>query len=597
MTSSPIDEIKSKLDIVEVIQGYIRLQKAGRNYKALCPFHSEKTPSFMVSPERQIWHCFGCSKGGSIFDFVMEIEGVEFADALRILAQRAGVELKKVDPKLKTERTRLYEICDLANRFFIKQLEASQAGKNIQKYLIERGLTPETIKDWQIGYAPKEWRALLSFLKSRGYPEEEILKAGLIVEKEERVAGEKYYDRFRDRIIFPICDLNGLVIGFTARENPYRPDSRVGKYINIPNSLIYDKSRVLYGLDKAKLDIKKKNLCLLVEGQLDVIMSHQAGTKNVVASSGTALTEEQLKILKRYTENLATAFDMDLAGETATKRGMDLAIQLGFNTKVISLPDNQDPADCLKKDISIWSGAVEGAQGLIEFYLDNAFSKNNPQTVEGKKEITQVLLPVIKKIPNKVEQAHWLQEIARRLKVQEGVLVEEMKKVKDFSIWELSSQKGSQAPSKKVLKEGTNLEEYTLGLVLANLDKFKDCKDEPCYLFTKSELKEIFRILKKNKEEQINLENFQKNLPADLAVLLDYLVFRSEASQSLVDEFEPAKEIKFCFNQLRKRYLRQRLNQLNLAIAEAEKRDDKALLEKLTEDFKKAASQLPSTTL
>ncbi len=591
--NSSIDEIKNRLDVIEVIQGYIRLQKAGRNYRALCPFHSEKTPSFMVSPERQIWHCFGCNRGGSIFDFVMEIEGVEFADALRILARRAGVELKKVDPKLKTERTRLYEICDLANRFFIKQLEASQTGRNIQQYLIGRGLSPKTIEDWQIGYAPSPpaggWRALLDFLVSRGYPQEEILKSGLIVEREQKTAKDKYYDRFRDRIIFPIADLNGAVIGFTARENPSRPDNRVGKYINTPNTLIYDKSRVLYGLDKAKLDIKKKNLCVLVEGQMDVIMSYQAGIRNVAASSGTALTEQQLKILKRYTENLAMAFDTDLAGETATKRGMDLAIQFGFNTKVISLPDSQDPADCIKKDVAIWSETIDGAQGLIEFYLDNVFSKNNPQTAEGKKEITRILLPVIKKIPNKVEQAHWLQEVARRLKVQEGALVEEMKRMKQPFMGERGL---SQEASSKSLIEDANLEEYTLGLVLANLGGFKECKDEPCYLFTKSELKEIFRILKKNKKGQINLGSFRKKLPANLATLSNYLVFKSEAYQNLVDEFEPEKEIKFCFSQLRKRYLRQKLNQLNLAIVEAETRDDKVSLKKLTEEFDKLSKQI-----
>jgi len=191
MTNSPVDEIKNRLDIVEVIQGYIRLQKAGRNYRALCPFHSEKTPSFMVSPERQIWHCFGCGAGGSIFDFIMQMEGVEFGDALRILAQRAGVELKKIDPKLKTERTRLYEICHLANCFFVRQLEASQAGKNIQKYLASRGLQSKTIKDWQIGYAPNQWRALVNFLKSRGYPEEEIVKAGLAVERSKDVQDDR----------------------------------------------------------------------------------------------------------------------------------------------------------------------------------------------------------------------------------------------------------------------------------------------------------------------------------------------------------------------------------------------------------------------
>ena len=586
MISSPVDEIKNRLDIVEVIGGYIRLQKAGRNYKALCPFHSEKMPSFVVSPEKQMWHCFGCNKGGSIFDFVMEMEGVEFGDSLRMLAQRAGVELKKVDPKLKTERSRLYEICYLANQFFIKQLVASQAGKKIQQYLTGRGLKPMTVKNWQLGYAPNQWQALLDFLKNQGYPDEEIAKAGLVVKKEKK---DEYYDRFRDRIIFPIHDLNGLVIGFTSRENPEQPDSRMGKYINTPNTLIYDKSQVIYGLDKAKLDIRKNNLCILVEGQMDVLMAHQAGSENVVASSGTALTEKQLRIIKRYTENLATAFDMDLAGQTATKRGIDLALQFGFNTKVIGLPKEQDPADCLQKNPSLWSQAVGQASGLIEFYLENAFSKYDGQTVEGKKEISKILLPMIKKISNKVEQAHWLQELARQLKVQEGILVEEMGKIKNFS-----AKGGDESFTKEnpVSKKIINLEDYTLGLILINLRKMKRFKREPAYLFTDSELAEIFKSLKKSRTKKVKLKDFLVDLSVELANRLNKIVFKAEAQKSLLDKFEPTKEIRFCFSQLRSRYWREKLDQLNLSIRQAEEKQDKDLLKKLTEEFNKIAKQI-----
>jgi len=580
MTSSPVDEIKNKLDVVDIIQGYIRLQKAGQNYKALCPFHSEKAPSFVVSPEKQMWKCFGCGAGGSIFDFVMQMEGVEFGDALRMLAQRAGVELKKIDPKLKTEKTRIYEICHLANQFFIRQLTASQAGKNIQKYLTGRGLKTTVIKDWQIGYAPKKWQALLDFLGGRGYSDDEISKAGLAVKKEGK---NEYYDRFRDRIIFPIHDLNGLVIGFTARENPEQPDSRMGKYINTPNTLIYDKSQAIYGLNKAKLDIKKENLCVLVEGQMDVLMTHQAGFKNVVASSGTALTEKQLRILKRYTENLATAFDMDLAGEVATKRGIDLAIQFGFNTKVINLPEKQDPADCLQKDSLVWPQLVSKATSIIEFYLSNALAKYDGQTIEDKKEIIKILLPVIKKIPNKIEQDHWLQELAQRLKVQEKSLFEEMKKVKTGTVNENAVKETVSSPQTETI----NLEEYALGLILTNLRKMKRFKREPAYLFTNSEFAEIFKNLKKSKGKRNNLKKFREGLPVNLANQLDRLVFKTEARKSLLDKSEPVKEIRFCFSQLRKRNWQEKLDQLNLSIREAEMKKDKNSLKELTEEFNK----------
>ena len=592
MTSSPVDDIKNKLDIVDVIGGYIHLQKAGRNYKAPCPFHSEKSPSFMVSPERQLWKCFGCGKGGSIFDFVMEMEGIEFGDALKILAQRAGIELKKIDPKLKTERTRLYEICELANRFFIKQMEASSAGKEMQKYLINRGLKAKTIKDWQIGYAPNQWRSLRDFLNKQGYPNQEILKTGLVIETEKKISNDRYYDRFRDRIIFPIRDINGIVIGFTGRENPNNPDDRMGKYMNIPNTLLYDKSRAIYGLNKAKLEIKKKNLCILVEGQTDVIMSHQAGFVNVIASSGTALTDQQLVIIKRYTENLSIAFDTDLAGEMATKRGIDLALKFGFNTKVISLPDNQDPAGYIQKNPSLWEKAVEKAQDLIEFYLNNAILRNDPETVEGKKEISKSVLPMIKKISNKVEQAHWLQKTASKLKVQESVLIEEMEKIKDSDLEGGFSSLNKNIEVISSRNKTDELEEYVIGLLLMKNDNFKECKKEASYLFTDPGLEEIFKILKKSKGKKVNLKDLKKKIPSDLASNLDELSFKIEAQMSLTDEFDLNKEIKFCFNQLKKRYFHNKLNYLNLAIKEAEDKQNKSSIKKLTAEFNKLSKQM-----
>lgn len=544
----------------------------------------------MISPERQLWRCFGCGKGGSVFDFVMEIEGVEFGDALKVLAQRAGVELKKIDPKLITERTRLYEITNLANRFFVKQLQASQAGKRIQKYLNKRGLKSKEIKDWQIGYAPKQWQSLLDFLKSRGYPEEEILKAGLAI-KSEKNTRNKYYDRFRDRIIFPINDINGVVVGFTGRENPAVLDSRMGKYINTPNTLIYDKSRILYGLDKAKLAMRKNNLCVLVEGQTDVIMSHQAGLKNAVASSGTALTDQQLRIIKRYTDNLAMAFDKDSAGELATQRGIDLALQFGFNTKVINLPDHiKDPAEVIQQDASLWTQAVNQAQDLMDFYLRSALTKHNTETAQGKKEISKILLSVIRKIPNKVVQAHWLQKTARKLKVQETILMEEMKKIKNPLIERKFEP--IEPPVKQSSNQSSNLEEYTLGLVLVCLKDYKKFRDKQYYLFSEPELEQIFKTLQESKTKRFSLKNFKKKLPTQLASKVDELIFKAETKKNLIDEFSPDKEIGFCFSQLENRYLRQKLNQLNLAIQEAESNQDKSALKKLTREFNKLAKRI-----
>ena len=541
----------------------------------------------MISPERQLWRCFGCNKGGSIFDFIMEIEGVEFGDALKILAQRAGVELKKIDPKIKTKRTKLYEICNLANSFFIKQFEAGKTGKDMQRYLIERGLKQKTIKDWQIGYAPKEWQSLLDFLNSRGYSGEDVLMAGLAVKSEKNTNKNKYYDRFRDRIIFPIKDINGVIVGFTGRENPNNPNENMGKYINTPSTLIYDKSRILYGLDKARVDIRNNDLCILVEGQTDVIMSHQAGFANTVASSGTALTEEQLKIIKRYTNNLVTAFDMDSAGEMATKRGIDLALQLGFNAKVISLSENQDPADCIKKSTSFWSKSIDNAEYLIEFYLNRAFAKNNSDTIERKKEISKEILPVIKKITNKVEQSHWLQELAGRLMIQESALAEELEKIKDINPYVSNDIVNNNVINKKDILQAPPLEEYTLGLILAYPKIFKKYQDKLDHLFTDPYLEEIFEIFKKNKIKKNDLETLKKNLSDSLFEKTNDIIFKTESQRNLIEEFNPKKEIEFCFIELQKRNMQKKLNKLNLAMKQAEIKKDGVLIKKLTEDFNK----------
>ncbi|MFC1700874.1 DNA primase [Patescibacteria group bacterium] len=559
---SPVDEIKSRLDIVELIQGYIKLQKAGRNYRACCPFHSEKTPSLMISSEKQMWHCFGCGKGGSVFDFIMEMEGVEFGDALRILAQKAGIELKSsVEQgfnydKLKTKKSQLYEICDLATRFFIKQL-ASNSGKDVLQYLYKRGLKPETIKEWKIGYAPGGWRSMYDFLTSQGYSNESILDAGLIIKNESQNAQNRYYDRFRDRIIFPISDINGWVVGFTGRENPNSAmldKNRMGKYINISNTLIYDKSQILYGIDKAKMDIRSNDSCILVEGQIDVLMAHQAGFKNVVACSGTALTEKHLKVIKRYADNLITAFDMDFAGETATKRGIDLAVQFGFNVEIAVLPNGQDPADCILQNVGVWTEAISKSKKIIEFYIDGAFSKNDPSSVDGKKNISKILLPIIKKISNKIEQEHWIQNIGRKIGIQENILIEEMDKIKSDDNY----FQDDPPVEKRIYPER---EEYVLGLLLSDLNSLEQIAGEPSQIFTNLDFREIFKRLKQSKTNK--LEEFKKELPSELASQIDNLVFKAEAYKDLFDEadidIKPEYEIKFCFKKMKDSYNRKQI--------------------------------------
>ncbi len=428
--NSPIEEIKSRLDIVDVVQSYVRLQKAGVNFKANCPFHTEKTPSFFVTPSRQIWHCFGCSRGGDIFKFIMEIEGHDFPEALRMLATRAGVVLKREDPRIRSERNRLYDICEEAAKIFEKNLSLTPAAR---AYLAKRKLKDETIQEFRIGFAPENWDYLLRALRAKGFKDAEIEKAGLAIKSEDRGS---YYDRFRGRVIFPIADAAGRVIGFGGRV--FAPEARTqinadqrgneAKYINTPQTLIYDKSRVLYGFELAKQEIRQKNQVVVVEGYMDCAMSHQAGVKNTIAVSGTALTPYQLKIVKRLADTMISSFDTDAAGDSATRRSLALASQFEFERKVAVIPSGKDPADAAAENPEIWVRAVSEARPVVEFYFEKAFRENNSATAEGKKTIVSALFPWVAELGNEVEKAHWVGELSRRLETPEESLWRELRK-------------------------------------------------------------------------------------------------------------------------------------------------------------------------
>lgn len=560
--NSPVEEIKNRLDIVEVIGSYIKLQKAGANFRALCPFHSEKKPSFFVSPSRQIWHCFGgCAEGGDIFKFVMKIEGVEFGDALRILAQKAGVELKPMTPELRTERQRLYEICELAARFFERQLEAGSAGKEAKKYLLKRGISADSILIWRLGYSPDAWQGLTDFLVGKGYQKEGVEKAGLAVKNEQG----SFYDRFRGRIIFPIFDLNSQVVGFGGRVFKEKDKAEIAKYVNTPNTLLYDKSRILYGLDKAKVEIRKADSCILVEGYTDVIMAHQAGNQNVVATSGTALTPYQLKVIKRYSENLILGFDMDIAGDSATKRGIDLAQSLGFNIKVTRLPEGKDAAEIISKNPKDWHQALENPKSILEFYFQSAFSGRDPKTPEGKKEISKILLPVIKRIPNRIERSFWIQKLAGQLQVKEENVEEELKKVKiEQEIYGLEPEEIINLPQKS---RRELLEERLLTLAL----KFPQSLNS---------------LEEKDKKFLANL----KNKAASNEEHFNYLSLKAEIEE--VEGKEVLPEIQFCLKEIRSLEIKNKLGQISQEIKKAESEKDLEKAQKLIREFSQLSKEI-----
>jgi len=582
MLSSPIDEIKNRLDVVEVIQSYIKLQKAGASYRALCPFHSEKKPSFFVSPARQIWHCFGsCSEGGDIFKFVMKIEGVEFGDALRILAQKAGVELRKQSPELKTARRRFYEICELASRFFEKQLENNSGGKEAKKYLLSRGMKEESIKKWRLGYAPDTWRGLSDFLVGKGYKREEIAKAGLALKSEK---GGDYYDRFRRRIIFPVFNLSSQPIGFGGRifKERERPDGQEeAKYVNTPSTLLYDKSNILYGLNKAGMAIRKKDSCILVEGYIDEIMVNQAGFENVVATSGTALTSYQLKILKRYSENLLTAFDMDIAGDSATKRGIDLAQVSGFNIRVITMPKDSDPAAVIFKDPKIWENLVEKAKTIHDFYFETTLSKFDKNTLEDKKGISKTLLPIIKKIPNKIEQTYWIQDLAGILNVKEENVLEELQKL-TFQNLGQSGQEADQADKEITtpLRQKSRkelLEEHLIALTIKFPQILNLIAEQDLKLFSP----QFSLIINNFKNEGFVLKN---DFPKELTDIINPLFLKAEVME-IEPGFNSEKEFKYCLKEIKAIEIKNKLDEISQEIKRAEEEKDFNKIQKLMEEF------------
>ncbi|MDD3170473.1 MAG: DNA primase [Candidatus Paceibacterota bacterium] len=571
--NSDVEEIKSRLNIVDVISSYIKLEKAGVNYRARCPFHDEKTPSFFVSPSRQIWHCFGgCNEGGDIFKFIMKIEGIEFVDALKILADRAGVQLRqsKEWKKLKTERQTLLEIHDQASRFYEFQLEKSKKGLEAGDYLLKRGLKEETIKKWRLGYAPDTWQGLSDFLIGKGHNREDLVKAGLAVKKEEG----KMFDRFRGRIVFPIMGFNSEIVGFTGRIFG-RDDKEEAKYLNSPATLIFDKSRALYGIDKAKLEIRKKDSCVLVEGNVDCIMSHQAGIENCIAVSGTALTPFHLSVIKRYSKKLVLAFDMDLAGNKATEKAIDLAEKADFEIKVIPQSQDKDPADIvLKEGEEKWREMVNESKPIAEFFFNLAVDKRNLDSIEDKKKILKEFLPRVKKMENKVEQSYWIEKLAQELKSKEEDIRSELNKLK---VKKEEAKEEECLTGKKTRRE--LLEEKILALVLKDRTRIALISDFSLFSFPEKDILESIKEKQDVSFEEIKAEFSQLEKVVNF---LNYIFLKAE----VLEELEEEEELKKCLSEMENLSQKEKQSVLHLKIRDLEKQGDSDKVKSLLEEFK-----------
>ncbi|MFA5751265.1 MAG: DNA primase [Candidatus Paceibacterota bacterium] len=435
--NSPVQKIKECLKIEDVISSYIKLEKTGANYKAKCPFHNEKTPSFFVSPSRESYYCFGCGAKGDIFTFVEQFEGLDFKGALTLLAKRAGVSLsmwKREDNVESSLLDRLYKVMEEAERYFFEELKNQKEAKD---YLKKRGITNKTIEDFRIGFAKNDWHCLYNHLKEK-FSDEEIEKAGLIKKSEKSSEGGNiYYDRFRSRIMFPIRDSSGRVVAFSGRIFPH--NDKEGKYINSPATPIFKKSSVLYGIDKAKDSIRKNDFSIVVEGQFDLLMSHQAGFRNTVATLGTALTDKDTEendkannfgIIKRISQNIVFVFDSDKAGFMASQRAAITALSYDMNVKGADIGEGLDPADLiLQKGVDAWRSVIRNAKHIIEFLLEkytSDFSSND--SLKTKMEIENKIIPFLMFIENPVKKSHFISIISHKTGIREEDIRELLKK-------------------------------------------------------------------------------------------------------------------------------------------------------------------------
>lgn len=423
MADNTLQEIKDRLDLVEVISGYIAVKKSGTNFKATCPFHNEKSASLMISPQKQIWHCFGCGEGGDVFGFVMRYENLEFREALQQLAQRAGVTLPERSPQAGQEKKvseDLVRISNFASKFYHKQLlNNSGPSTTALKYLHDRGLNDKTIESWEIGYAPDSFDALIKALQAKEVTSVNALLAGVVAKNDRG----NIFDRFRDRITFPIHNFYGDVVGFSARVMPGSKED-TAKYINSPETPIYSKSKILFGLFQAKAAIRKMDEVVVVEGQMDTISAHQASFSNTVATSGTAMTEDHLRLIGRLTKNIKFCFDSDAAGLTALRKAGELALAMGFRVKVIviDLAVAKDPDELILKAPLQWKRAVHDAIWFTDYYMDVAEKQYQFGSLEQKQYLVEEVIPLLKYVTNPLEQGHYIRSMSERFAVTENEL-------------------------------------------------------------------------------------------------------------------------------------------------------------------------------
>ncbi|HUW21150.1 MAG TPA: DNA primase [Candidatus Bathyarchaeia archaeon] len=591
-----LDEIRQKVNLVDLVGEYVTLKKAGRNFKALCPFHSEAQPSFIVSPERQIWKCFGCAKGGDAFHFLTEIEGMDFGEAVRLLAKRVGVELKPFRSSQGEQQKQLfYEINHLAAEFYHYLLTKHPAGKKALDYILGRGISQESISLFKLGYSPNMWDGVQKYLvKKKNYRSSDLEAVGLII----RGGRSGFYDRFRNRLMFPLRDHQGNTCGFAGRV--LEKEAKEAKYVNSPETRLYHKSRLLYDLWLTRSEIKKTAVVVLVEGELDAISSYQTGVRNVLAIKGSALTEEQLVLLKRYSQNLILALDGDVAGDAAARRGIELADNLGFSIKVVQIKGGKDPDEVAQKDPVLWRQLVAEAVPIYDYFLSSALSRFDARSAEGKRKIGQEFIPVLVKISDNIVRGHYIGLLAARLGVGEEVIIKEIER--------FSQKPTRQAITAAVFPPADKnrlqvLEEYLLALCLQSGKwKFLTKRVLKNLIVTPalSQIMETIGVYLK-KFKTLKSDRLAKMLPPELLEIFNQLYLYDLGDWT--DEKEKMEsEIKKMIKEIERVKIKQRFGQLTREIKEIEKQkrdrtaeDDSEIrkkLARLNEEFRDLSTKL-----
>lgn len=577
-----VAQVREKIDLVSLIQEYIPLKKAGRNFKAVCPFHNEKTPSFVISPERQIWHCFGCQKGGDCFTFLMEYEKLEFPEALRALAKKAGVELKEsfFQTGLSSKKDKIYSLNRLALDFYHYVLTKHNAGKKALSYLVNtRKIDNKLIETFALGFSPKEGNALSNFLvQKKKYQKGDLIEAGISFEYRGQLM-----DFFRNRIMFPLFDHRNNIVGFSGRVIDASIEG--GKYINTRETLIYHKGGMFFGLNTAKEEIKKLDKVIVTEGEFDVISMFSQGYKNAIAIKGTALTEDQASLLARFTKNIALCLDQDIAGSEATKRSFLVLEEKGFITTVVLTPNGKDPDEAIKNDPVSFKKALKNDISIYDYFFNNAFVSFDKETASGTRKITEELLPIFMHIGNEIVKEHFLKKLAKELNTSYESLLREIEKIgkKEISKDEII------IPSKDRRERTEILEEYLLALIIQSQNSaeiFEYAKESlKDYEFRTSSVEKIMEFLNIyfKTHKQFDVKQFSNILPQELLKTFD-LCFLLPMPK-LLEEGKYQAEAEKAAKELRSLFLKDKIKFLSQDLKNKEKDKKPEEIKKLEEEL------------